>query len=261
MGEPLISVVLPAYNCADTVGKAIASARAQDVDLEIIVVDDVSRDGLAQVMERYRDDPAVRYVRNEKKAGAAESRNRGVRLARGAYVAFLDGDDWWAQGKLKKQLALLQTTGCVLCSTARELARADGTLTGRVIPVRARITYRDLLRHNCINCSSVLVRTDVMREFPMGHEEAHEDYLAWLQILKKYHTACAVNEPLLKYRVSKSGKSGGKGHSAAMTFRTYRCMGFGRLQSVFCFCSYALHGVGKYARASLGAGRGKRDGR
>lgn len=258
MKEPLVSVVMPAYNSAATIVRAIESVKAQDADLELLVIDDCSRDGLEQVMERYREDPAVFYVRNETQTGAAGSRNRGVAMARGKYTAFLDSDDWWEEGKLQKQLALLKKTGYVLCCTARELAAADGSLTGCVIPVREQITYRKLLRHNCINCSSVLVRTDVMREFPMEHEEAHEDYIAWLRILKKYRYACAVNEPLLKYRVSKSGKSGGKAHSAAMTYRTYRCVGFGPVRAAACFCSYAVNGVVKYGLAQVRAARGSK---
>lgn len=251
MGKPLVSVVMPVYNGADTICQAIDSARAQKISLEIIVIDDCSGDGLQQVMQTYRDDPVVFYVRNEKNLGAAESRNRGVAMARGEYVAFLDADDWWEEGKLEKQLARIRETGCVLCCTGRELVSADGTPSGRVIPVKSLISYRELLKHNSINCSSVLVRTEVMREFPMTHEEAHEDYIAWLKIAQKYGNACAVNEALLKYRLTDTGKSGSKWKSAAMTFRVYRCMGFGWPKSVCCFVSYAVHGVCKYAVSRL----------
>lgn len=91
---------------------------------------------------------------------------------------------------------------------------AGRTAYGANHPVREEITYRSLLRHNCINCSSVLVRTQAAREFPMCHEDSHEDYIAWLGILKKYKRAVAVNEPLLKYRLTGSGKSGNKIKSA-----------------------------------------------
>lgn len=247
LSGPLVSVVIPAYNCAGTIRQAVESALAQDVDLEIIVIDDCSKDGSARVMEDYAPNPVVFYVRNEKNCGAAASRNRGAALARGKYTAFLDADDWWEEGKLKKQLVRMQESGCVLCATARELVRPDGTRTGCVIPVKERITYRELLRHNSINCSSVLVLTDVCREFPMEHEEAHEDYLTWLRILRKYQTACAVNEPLLRYRLSNTGKSGSKAKSAKMTFRVYRCMGFGYVKAALCFISYTMHGILKYA--------------
>lgn len=247
MDGPLVSVVIPAYNCAGTIRQAVESALAQDVDLEIIVIDDCSKDGLARVMDDYAHSPVVFYVKNEKNCGAAGSRNRGVSLARGKYTAFLDADDWWEAGKLKKQLARMQESGCVLCGTARELVRPDGTRTGKVIPVKECISYRNLLGQNSINCSSVLALTEVLREFPMEHEEAHEDYLTWLRILQKYQTACAVNEPLLKYRLSNTGKSGSKAKSARMTFQVYRLLGFGFLKSAACFVSYALHGILKYA--------------
>jgi teichuronic acid biosynthesis glycosyltransferase TuaG len=197
-------------------------------------------------MAGYEGNEAVRFAKNEKNLGAAATRNRGVTLARGKYVAFLDADDYWTEDKLVRQLALIEQTGCVLCCTARELMTPEGELTGKVIPVKEKISYRELLKHNSINCSSVLILTDVAREFPMHHDDSHEDYIMWLEVLRKYETACGINEPMLKYRLSNSGKSGNKLHSAKMTFMVYRYMGFGVVKSMVCFCSYAFHGVKKY---------------
>lgn len=246
MREPLISVVIPAYNCADVIGSAIDSALAQSVALEILVLDDGSSDELEAVMAGYEGNEAVRFAKNEKNLGAAATRNRGVSLARGKYVAFLDADDYWTEEKLSRQLARMEQTGCVLCCTARELMTPEGELTGKVIPVKEQISYRELLKHNSINCSSVLILTEVAREFPMHHDDSHEDYIMWLEVLRKYGFACGINEPLLKYRLSNSGKSGNKLHSAKMTYKVYRYMGFGVLKSMACFCSYAFHGVKKY---------------
>ncbi|MCC8105014.1 MAG: exopolysaccharide biosynthesis polyprenyl glycosylphosphotransferase [Clostridiales bacterium] len=250
---PIVSVIIPACSCEDTIERAIDSALAQEVSLEILVLNDASPDNLDAVMEQYCSEPRVRYSKNKSSIGAAATRNRGVQLASGKYVAFLDADDWWTQDKLKKQLALLETgdSAPVLCATARELVTNEGRLTGHVIPVHETITYRRLLLHNCINCSSVVLRTDIAREFPMEHEDSHEDYITWLRVLKKYGKAVAVNEPLLKYRLTASGKSGGKLHSARMTYRAYRYAGFGRISSVFLFCAYAVNGVLKYSAAFL----------
>lgn len=259
MEKPDVSVVMPAYRCAGTIRQAIDSALAQDVSLELIVIDDEPGSGIAEILEEYKkiceaafpqgSAKIIRYVRNEKNLGAAASRNRGVELAAGKYIAFLDADDWWAPGKLTAQIALLEQSGAVLCCTARELATSRGKLTGRVIPVPEEITYRRLLRHNCINCSSVLLRAEVMKQFQMEHEDSHEDYLLWLQILKKYQRACGINEPLLKYRQSSSGKSGNKLKSAAMTYTVYRYAGFGRVRSTLYFLRYALNGFWKYLKA------------
>ena len=246
--KDFVSVVIPAYNCTAYIALAIDSALGQQVPLEVIVVDDCSTDDLPGLITRYREDSRVRYVRNEKNLGVAKTRNRGVSLARGEYVAFLDADDYWAQGKLRLQLERIRQKQAVICSTARELMTPEGQLTGYVLPVKEDLTYRDMLQQNYIGCSSVLIKTSVAREFPMHHDDAHEDYLMWLEVFEKYRYGCAINQPLLKYRLSTTGKSGNKLHSARLTYRTYRYHGLGRLRTLVCFCSYACYGVKKYAR-------------
>ena len=245
-----VSVCIPVYNGEHLLARAVDSALNQGEDLEVILVDDASTDGTAEICRKYAEtDSRIVYLRNDHSRGASGSRNRAVEQARGQYVAFLDADDMWAPGKLKKQLALLENTGSVLCCSARELMKDDGTLTGRVIHVPNKITYRKLLRGNTINCSSVVVRRNVALEFPMEHEDSHEDYITWLKILKKYGPAVGIDEPLLKYRLSAQGKSGSKLKSAGMTFKVYRYMGFGLLISTVCFVCYAVNGVVKYAGA------------
>lgn len=246
MREVLVSVIIPAYNCSKTVQTAIDSALSQDVSLEVLVLNDCSKESLEEAMQPYAEDIRVRYIENETNLGAAETRNRGVKLAKGEFIAFLDADDYWAEGKLKKQLALMEKTGCVLCSTARELMQPDGALSGYTMPVPEHFTFKSLCKGNVINCSSVLIRRDVALEFPMEHEDCHEDYLMWLRVLKKYGEGCAVNEPLLKYRVSNTGKSGSKLHSSLLAWRTYRYMGFSLPRSVYYFMNYAFGGVKKY---------------
>lgn len=248
MDKPEVSVIIPVRNGAGTIGRAVESALAQRVPLEVLVIDDGSTDGLDAALEAYASE-AVFLLKNEQRLGASGSRNRGVRAARGAYVAFLDADDWWAKDKLEKQLKRIRETGCVLCCTARELVREDGTLTGRVIPVTETVTYRQMLHQNCINCSSVLMRRETALEFPMEHEDSHEDYIAWLRLMKKYGSVCGVNEPLLKYRLSSGGKSGSKLSSAVKTYRAYRYAGFGPVRAAWYFACYAVNGVCKYARA------------
>lgn len=246
MEEVLVSVIIPVYNGARYIRQALDSALAQDVPAEILVIDDGSKDNLDEVMREYQEYPQIRYMKNEQNLGVAETRNRGVSMAVGEYVAFLDADDVWEEEKLKKQLALIRKNGTVICSSARELMKPDGTLTGYIIPVKTEYAFKDILGGNPINCSSVLVKTEVAREFPMHHDDSHEDYLMWLEILKKYGKGCAVNEPLLKYRVSETGKSGSKLHSAKMTYKTYRYMGFGPVRSCLYFIGYAVQGIKKY---------------
>lgn len=258
MSKVQVSVVIPAYHCAETICEAVDSVLTQQVPLELLIIDDCPGDHLEEILRRYKNESRIRYYKNGQNIGVAASRNRGVQLAQGEYVAFLDSDDRWVWGKLEKQLALLQQTGAALCSTARELITLEGAPTDYVIPVPPEFTYQDLLRQNLINCSSVVLPTAVAMEFPMScDEDSHEDYLTWLRVLRKYGRGVAVNEPLLQYRMGAAGKSGSKLHSAGMTFRTYRHMGFGYVKSSLCFANYALNGLRKYSGWVVGKGRGK----
>lgn len=244
---PLVSVIIPAYNCEKYIENAIDSALIQQVSLEIVIINDNSTDNTEQLIQPYLEKYSnIRYMKNKKNLGASGSRNFGIQQAYGKYIAFLDADDWWETDKLKKQLEVMKKENVVLCSTARALVSPDGTPMNKVIPVTNEITYKTLLKHNCINCSSVLVLKDVALEFPMEHEDSHEDYITWLKILKKYDRAYGINEPLLNYRLSAQGKSGSKLKSAKMTFKVYRYMGFNFFKSILCFCSYAIHGIMKY---------------
>lgn len=242
----MISVIIPAYNCESTIQEAIDSVLQQNVLLEVLVIDDGSTDGLDGVMQDYTQDDRIIYLKNEKNLGPSATRNRGVQQAKGEYIAFLDADDYWEQNKLSRQLDLIQKTGSVLCATGRELITHEGNPTGRIIPVKEYITYKDMLYQNWINNSSVLVKRDVLLEFPMENDDIHEDYLLWLKVLKKYDTAYTINEPLLKYRMSKNSKSGSKLKSAVMTYKTYRRLGMNHWQAVKSFVSYAIAGVKKY---------------
>lgn len=246
MKEPLVSVIMPVYNGKKYICQAVESVFLQDVPLELLVIDDCSADGTRDVLAVYEKRENFRYFRNQTNQGAAASRNFGVRKARGKYIAYLDADDWWAEGKLKAQLEVLEKKGGVLCSTGRELMNEDGSPTGKYIPVKDTVAYRDLLTHNSINCSSVLVAREAATAFPMEHDDSHEDYLTWLKILKHYGPARGINEPYLKYRLTSGGKSRNKRKSAAMTYRVYRYMGYHPLKCLLFFISYAFHGVWKY---------------
>lgn len=244
--QPLISVIMPVYNGAATIKQAIDSVYRQNVPLELLVIDDGSTDQTLEILSAYQERPDFHYLKNVQNIGAAASRNRGVHEAHGQYIAFLDADDWWEDGKLNLQLDILKKTGRVLCSSGRELMNYDGSSTGKYIPVRETVSYRDLLRHNSINCSSVLLSKEVAAEFPMEHDDSHEDYLTWLKILHKYGPAAGINKPLLKYRMSKSSKSGDKKKSAIMTYKVYRYMGYSHIRCILYFISYAIHGLWKY---------------
>lgn len=108
MGDVTVSVVVPTYNCGDTIERAIDSALGQTLDdLEVLVVDDGSADETGSIVRSYDDDRVQLYVHEENRGGSA-ARNTGIEHADGEFVAFLDADDEWAPSKLERQVACLR---------------------------------------------------------------------------------------------------------------------------------------------------------
>ena len=119
---PWVSVVIPTYNRAQQIARAIESVIAQiGVDCEIIVVDDGSQDTTDDVIRPYGD--RVRYVRQDN-AGPSAARNRGWRMAKHDWIAFLDSDDLWKPAKLQRQIELVERTGTPVCFTDIEIMGA-----------------------------------------------------------------------------------------------------------------------------------------
>ena len=108
---PSISVVIPAYNRAETISLAVGSVLRQTIgDIEVIVVDDASSDGTVAAIEAVGD-ARLRVIRHERNVGGAAARNTGIRAAAGDWVAFQDSDDEWLPMKLERQLAALARFG------------------------------------------------------------------------------------------------------------------------------------------------------
>lgn len=248
MESPLISVVMPVYNGAPYLQQAIASVEGQSLqaEIELVAVDDCSLDNSRELLFACKQQftkLSITVIAMEKNMGAAACRNAGVRAARGRYIAFLDCDDWWENEKLKAQLDILEKTNCPVCCTAREFAEADGSLTGKIVPVADKISYNMLLRSNSIALSSAMLLRDTALKYPQGNDDCHEDYIMWLAILKNCGDARGINKPYLKYRKSPNAKSGNKLRSAVMHYKSLRVAGIGRLKAVGLFAAYAFYGL------------------
>ncbi len=245
----LVSVIIPAYNAEDIVGEALDSVLGQTFgNFEIIVIDDCSKDGTYAVLEEYaRKDERVRIFKNEKNSGVSETRNRGVSLARGDYVAFLDSDDKWCADKLERQLALMEKyPECPLSYTGVSHMNSEGKMYGYVLSVPENVDYKTLLRQNIIICSSAMTKKSVLEKYPFRHDEMHEDFAVWLQILRDIGCARGVTEPLICYRVASGTKSSNKLKSAVMTWRVYRYVGLGFFKRLCYMLSYIMTGIKKY---------------
>ena len=165
--QPLVSVIMPAYNAEKYIGEAIASVRAQTYEnWELLILDDGSADRTAEIAQAYAQrDARIRVLRNPQNMGVARTRNRGFDLAQGEWIALLDSDDRWRAQKLEKQLALAVRSGSRLLYTSYALF-VDTEREMRVYCVPQSVDYRRLLGENVIGCSTVLLhRSEQSRSF------------------------------------------------------------------------------------------------
>jgi len=209
---PLVSVVIPAYNCAHFIGDALDSVVNQDYPaLEVFVVDDGSTDETCDVVARYGS--AVTLVR-QANAGAAVARNEGMRRARGAYVALLDSDDLWLPGKLRLQVDHLERHADVaMCCTRWHLLhpdaagryhieRAAAPESAPVDPKFAGWIYRELLLDCEVWTSTVVMRRELSERiggFDVGLRRG-QDYDYWLRA-SRLTRIDRLDAPLALYRM------------------------------------------------------------
>ena len=182
-----VTVVIPCYNCASSLERAVASVAAQTVlPTELILVDDASTDSTRQVIqsicERYGPE-WVQLIALERNSGPASARNAAWNVARQPYVAFLDADDAWYEGKLEAQLAYMQAHPLVALTAHKCKVVRQGSSEAVDVTLRGtrRLSDRMLLVSNRIATRTVMLRRELPYRFRDGKRYA-EDYLLWLQI-------------------------------------------------------------------------------
>jgi len=167
MKEPLVSVVMAAYNAEKYLKEAIDSVLNQSYsNIELVVVNDGSTDSTKNIILNY-DDKRIKYVENEMNSGLVVTRNKGLENAGGEYIAILDSDDIALPDKIQKQINFLEVNkGYGLCATFFRKIDAEGKIISDItIPVSNKDLQTFLHYDNCICHSTVMARADLIKEF------------------------------------------------------------------------------------------------
>jgi glycosyltransferase involved in cell wall biosynthesis len=185
---PLVSVVIPTYNRCNRLAGAIDSVLQQTyAPLELIVVDDGSTDGTADLLKGYGD--GIRVIRQENR-GVSGARNTGIRAAKGGLIALLDSDDRWLPGKLEHQVAFFRASArAMICQTEEIWIRCGK----RVNPKNRHRKFSGMIFEKTlplclVSPSAVMMRASLFQEIGLFDEDlpACEDYDLWLRITWKY---------------------------------------------------------------------------
>ncbi|MBU1045149.1 MAG: glycosyltransferase [Candidatus Omnitrophica bacterium] len=205
---PKVSIILPTYNRAGLISRAVKSILDQTYpDFELIVIDDCSNDATASVISGFND-PRIKYIFLSKHNGAAFARNEGLKIAFGEFIAFADSDDVWLKEKLEKQVKVLKNApddlGLVYSAIWRVQAKRKIFFPDRSFGLkRSGNIYKNLLFGNFVTLH-VLFRRSCLRRVGIFDEKLPclQDWELWLRLSKKYKFFY-INQPLvLVYKTS-----------------------------------------------------------
>ncbi|WP_295799415.1 glycosyltransferase [Mucilaginibacter sp.] len=209
MTEPLVSVIMPAFNAGQFIAEAVDSVIKQTfTGWELIIVNDGSTDDTQAIAERYvAGDARIRLVKQQNKKLSA-ARNTGIANAKGEWVAFLDADDFWVAGKLEKQLVaagkypaagVVFSDGFTYYNNDVKTAQPYGTIAGYFAPADI---YKLEYQGNYIPVLSVLVKKKELDTVGLQDEKlrACEDWDYWLRLALQGVGFYGMEEKLFYYR-------------------------------------------------------------
>jgi len=210
---PKVSVVIPTFNRRDLIGETIGSVLGQTFgNLEILVIDDGSTDDTKRIVDSIGD-PRIRYFYQDHSGKPAVPRNKGIKNARGEYIAFLDSDDLWLPDKLERQVGFLDKDPEIGLIYGQHLPFGNCIQKATPLPIpssstaKSGIIFKSLfLSWNFIPCLEAVVRHKIIEEVGGFDEEpalkAVEDFDLWLRIARIFRIQF-IPEVMSKYRFHK----------------------------------------------------------
>lgn len=200
----LVSIIMPSYNTASFIEETIQSVLNQTyTNWELIIVDDCSTDNTDEVLENIKDS-RIRYFKNDKNSGAAVSRNKALREARGQWIAYLDSDDLWMPEKLEKQIHFMENNGYAFSYTNYEEIDVNGNKTGVSITGPKKITKTGMFNYCWPGCLTVMFDANKIGLIQIEDIKKNNDYAMWLKVCRKAD-CFLLDETLGQYRKGRIG--------------------------------------------------------
>ena len=200
----LVSIIMPSYNTASFIEETIQSVLNQTyTNWELIIVDDCSTDNTDEVLENIKDS-RIRYFKNDKNSGAAVSRNKALREAKGQWIAYLDSDDLWMPEKLEKQIHFMETNGYAFSYTNYEEIDVNGNKTGVSITGPKKITKTGMFNYCWPGCLTVMFDANKIGLIQIEDIKKNNDYAMWLKVCRKAD-CFLLDETLGQYRKGRIG--------------------------------------------------------
>jgi glycosyltransferase involved in cell wall biosynthesis len=238
----IISIIMPAYNAEETITESINSILRQTfTEFKLYIINDNSSDSTKKIIQKIKD-PRIVYLENENNSGVSESRNKGIRCCQGTFIAFLDSDDIWENKKLELQYEKLLNGWDVVCSAYKTFTDQINDIKGVRIPPQI-ITCDDMFKSNFVGNLTGIYNAEKFGKI-YQKKIGHEDYVMWLEIIKRAGKAFCIQEPLAFYRISSNSLSGNKikaAHWQWIIYRDIQKLSF--VKSVYYFGFYIAYAI------------------
>lgn len=248
--KELVSIITPMYNGERFVAKTIESVLSQNyTKWEMIIIDDGSKDNSPTIVEEYsKKDKRIQLVR-QKNAGSGAARNNGIRRAKGQYICLLDADDTWENNFLEEQIKLIKEKDATLVFSSHNRIDENDNICLKSFVVPEKIDYNSLLKTCSISCLTAMYDVSKFGKFYLREDfkSLRDDYILWLEIIKKCKVAYGNKKILANYRVMQSSTSGNKKKVIKPQFLVYRKVEkLGLLTSCYYLMWWAYYGMKKY---------------
>lgn len=204
MIDGLVSIIMPSWNTGKFIAESIQSVIDQTYEnWELIIVDDCSTDNTDEVVAMFND-KRIKYLKNKKNSGAALTRNKALREAKGEWIAFLDSDDLWTPEKLEHQLRFMKKNGYTLSFTEYEKIDEKSKPLNIYVSGPKRVNKHKMYNYDYIGQLTMMYNVKKFGTIQIKDIRKNNDYAIRLQLYKKPETcAYLLKENLAKYRVRK----------------------------------------------------------
>ena len=222
-----VSVIIPYYNDEENIEYAIKSVFDQThKKIEVIIIDDenspFSKKIISKLKKKYR---FLKTISTFKNSGVSKARNKGIKIANGTFIAFLDSDDYWKKKKIEEQLKIIKKYKADVCYTNYLVVDKNNILLNKIKSPK-KIFYNDLLSKCPLACSSILLKKSLLKNIKFQNLTTKEDYLLWLQLSKNDYKFIGVEKFLTVHR-NRSG--------------SLSSLHFNKIYSAFMIYSYYLN--------------------
>lgn len=252
MERGLVSIITPMYNGERYVGQTIESVLKQTYpNWEMIVIDDGSKDNGPAVVRGFAEKDTRIQLISQQNAGSAAARNNGIRRAKGQYISLLDADDTWDPNFLESQLRFMKEKNALLVYSSHRRINEDSEeiLKPFVVPPETR--YTDMLKTSSISCLTGIYDIERFGKVYLREElkSYRDDYIYWLEILKKVGVGYGNKEVIANYRVTKSSTTGNKKKLIVPQFMVLRKVEkLNLVKSIYYTITWAVNGFFKYKK-------------